>query len=75
MSQPPTGESLPVIKTTTRFLRADTPLTDRVNTLSRGTLVTGGQGLAVVVATGGFTEMGKIQSLVGEARPQPTPME
>jgi Ca2+-transporting ATPase len=70
-----TGESLPVAKTTVPLLRADTPLADRVNMLYRGTLVTGGQGLAVVVATGRFTEMGKIQSLVGEARPPPTPME
>jgi P-type Ca2+ transporter type 2C len=70
-----TGESLPVVKTTMLHRRADTPLADRVNMLYKGTLVTGGQGLAVVVATGRFTEMGKIQSLVGEARPPTTPME
>jgi Ca2+-transporting ATPase len=40
-----------------------------------GTLVTGGQGLAVVVATGQFTEMGQIQTMVGEAKPPATPME
>jgi len=40
-----------------------------------GTLVTGGQGLAVVTATGPFTEMGKIQALVGEAESPETPME
>jgi Ca2+-transporting ATPase len=70
-----TGESLPVTKTTAPLLRTDTPLADRVNMIYRGTLVTGGQGLAVVVATGRFTEMGKIQSLVGEAKPPTTPME
>jgi Ca2+-transporting ATPase len=70
-----TGESLPLTKTTVPLLRADTPLADRGNMVYRGTLVTGGQGCAIVVATGRFTEMGKIQSLVGEARPPPTPME
>ena len=40
-----------------------------------GTLVTGGQGTAVVVATGPFTEIGQIQTLVGEARSPATPME
>jgi Ca2+-transporting ATPase len=40
-----------------------------------GTLVTGGQGLAVVVATGRFTEIGKIQTLAGEAEAPETPME
>ncbi len=32
-----------------------------------GTQVTGGEGLAVVVATGSFTEIGLIQTLMGEA--------
>jgi P-type Ca2+ transporter type 2C len=70
-----TGESMPVAKTTERLLRADIPLADRVNMTYRGTLVTGGQGLCVAVATGRATEVGKIQSLVGEARAPMTPME
>jgi Ca2+-transporting ATPase len=70
-----TGESLPAAKTTAPLVRADTPLADRLNMVYRGTLVTGGQGRAVVVATGRFTEMGKVQSLVGEATPPTTPME
>jgi P-type Ca2+ transporter type 2C len=70
-----TGESMPVTKTTESLLRADIPLADRLNMIYKGTLVTSGQGLAVVVSTGRFTEMGRIQSLVGEARPPTTPME
>jgi Ca2+-transporting ATPase len=70
-----TGESMPVAKTTEPLLRADIPLADRVNMAYRGTLVTGGQGLCLVVATGRSTEMGKIQALVGEARAPTTPME
>jgi Ca2+-transporting ATPase len=51
------------------------PLAERTNMVFMGTLVTGGQGEAVVVATGPRTEMGQIQILVGEARPPATPME
>jgi Ca2+-transporting ATPase len=40
-----------------------------------GTLVTGGQGFAVAVGTGRFTEIGRIQELVGEAEAPKTPME
>lgn len=70
-----TGESLPVQKTTAPLQTADLPLGDRTNMVYMGTLVTGGQGIAVVVATGPFTEIGQIQILVGEARPPSTPME
>jgi len=70
-----TGESMPVDKTSDRLDSSDLPLADRTNMVYMGTLVTGGQGLAVVVATGQFTEMGQIQCLIGEARPPATPME
>lgn len=39
----------------------------------RGTVVTGGSGLAVAVETGQHTEIGLIQSLVGEVKPPETP--
>jgi Ca2+-transporting ATPase len=70
-----TGESMPVRKTIGPIMQKGIPLADRTNMVYMGTLVTGGQGVAVVVATGRFTEMGKIQTLVGEARPPETPME
>ncbi|OPY76377.1 MAG: Calcium-transporting ATPase 1 [Syntrophorhabdus sp. PtaU1.Bin058] len=72
-----TGESLPVTKTTESLasIFSDIPLADRTNMVYMGTLVTGGQGLAVVVATGRYTEIGMIQILVGEAKPPETPME
>ncbi len=57
------------------LLISNIPLADRANMVYMGTLVTGGQGIAVVVATGRFTEIGKIQTLVGEAKPPETPME
>ena len=63
------------LRTPNSELLTEIPLADRINMVYMGTLATGGQGLAVVVATGRFTELGKIQTLVGEASPPETPME
>ncbi|MCX8116441.1 MAG: cation-transporting P-type ATPase [Desulfobacterota bacterium] len=70
-----TGESLPVGKETEPLGDPGLPLADRHNMVYRGTLVTGGQGLAVVVATGRYTEIGQIQMLIGASKPPQTPME
>jgi Ca2+-transporting ATPase len=70
-----TGESLPVVKNAARLNRGTIPLGDRINMVFMGTLVTGGEGLAVVVATGSYTEIGRIQSLIGEATSPETPLE
>jgi Ca2+-transporting ATPase len=70
-----TGESLPVTKQVEALNQVEMPLADRLNMVYMGTLVTGGQGMAVVVATGGFTEIGQIQSLVGQTTVPQTPME
>ncbi|WP_414752502.1 cation-translocating P-type ATPase [Anabaena sp. CCY 9910] len=69
-----TGESLPVSKNTASLTGEDVPLGDRLNMIYRGTYITGGQGLAAVVATGQFTEMGHIQTLVGAANATETPL-
>ncbi|MBM4287172.1 MAG: cation-transporting P-type ATPase [Deltaproteobacteria bacterium] len=70
-----TGESLPALKTIHPLEVETIPLGDRRNMIYRGTLVTGGQGLAVVCATGRFTELGKLQILVEEATSPQTPLE
>jgi Ca2+-transporting ATPase len=70
-----TGESIPVSKTTAILTGEDVPLGDRTNMVYKGTLVTGGQGNAAVVATGKFTEVGKIQQMVGEATATQTPLQ
>ena len=70
-----TGESLPVAKDSTTLALDNVALADRVNMVHMGTQVTGGQGLAVVVATGAASEIGQIQRLVGEAVAPDTPME
>ncbi|HEU4854734.1 MAG TPA: cation-transporting P-type ATPase, partial [Nitrosospira sp.] len=63
-----TGESLPVAKRVNRLDKQNVSLADRLNMVYMGTAVTGGSGLAVVVSTGRYTEIGTIQSLVGETR-------
>ncbi|MEA5515321.1 HAD-IC family P-type ATPase [Nodularia sp. UHCC 0506] len=72
---PLTGESIPTTKTTAPVSGENIPLADRLNMVYKGTFVTSGQGLAVVVATGKFTEMGKIQQLVNESTSIETPLE
>jgi Ca2+-transporting ATPase len=70
-----TGESLPVGKHARTLGKTDLPLAERDNMVYMGTLVTGGSGAAVVVATGRNTELGAIQTLAGEAQPPETPMQ
>lgn len=70
-----TGESLPVTKTPRTLDDPELPLGDRRNLVFRGTLVTGGSGLAVVVATGRHTELGQLQSMLGEVERPQTPMQ
>ena len=70
-----TGESLPVSKRYDAPVREDTPLADRKNMVYMGTIVSGGSGLAMVVATGRNTEIGMIQTLVGEVETPDTPMQ
>ena len=69
-----TGESLPVAKTADP-VGPRRPLAERTSMLFRGTAVTGGTGMALAVATGARTEMGRIQHLLGSATRPPTPME
>lgn len=70
-----TGESLPVGKDTLPLSQVNIPLADRVNMAYRGTMVTGGQGVGVVVATGPFTELGRLQAMVEAAETPVTPLE
>ena len=67
-----TGESLPVEKNTKSLSKKDVPLAERSNMAFMGTVVTGGHGRALVVATGRETEMGHLhQELVCAERPRP----
>jgi len=68
-----TGESAPVEKDAACQPEA-TALGDRRGMAHSGTLVASGQALAVVVATGADTEIGRIGILVGEVHTLATPL-
>lgn len=70
-----TGESVPVEKEEREALPVDTPLGDRVNMLSSGTLITAGRGTALVVATGMDTQMGQIAGMLLESDTVDTPLQ
>lgn len=69
-----TGESQPAAKDAARLV-AEAPLAERINRVYKGSAVTGGDGLAVVVATGAGTEIATIQALAGAARAPQTPLQ
>jgi cation-transporting ATPase F len=68
-----TGESVPVDKDEV-VLPADTAVADRRNMLYSGTLVTGGTGAGITVATGAQTELGEIHRLVSGTEALATPL-
>ncbi|MFO7748658.1 MAG: HAD-IC family P-type ATPase, partial [Desulfobacteraceae bacterium] len=70
-----TGESLPVAKHAVPIAGGDTALGDRKNMAFMGTCITGGQGRAVVVATGSHTEIGALKRLLNDTDTPETPIE
>jgi Ca2+-transporting ATPase len=68
-----TGESLPVAKHV-EPVSSDAPLGDRVGMAYSGTLVIQGAATGVVVATGGATELGRINELLEETEQLVTPL-
>ncbi|MDX2039463.1 MAG: cation-translocating P-type ATPase [Isosphaeraceae bacterium] len=70
-----TGESVPVTKDAAPALDAAAPLGDRINMVYLGTTVAAGRGDAVVVATGGATELGKVAGLLESTEREPTPLQ
>ena len=68
-----TGESVPVEKTT-HAVEADAAIGDRPSMAFSGTLVTSGQGRALVVETGDSTEIGRIGTMLSEVETLTTPL-
>ncbi|NHN49381.1 cation-transporting P-type ATPase [Halostella sp. JP-L12] len=71
---PLTGESVPVEKTT-GTVDTGTPLAERENMAYKGTNVTRGRGVAVVVETGMQTEVGEIATALVDAEDSRTPLQ
>ncbi len=71
---PLTGESIPSVKSS-KILPLGTPLADRENMVYMGTEVSKGKGIAIVTATGVFTEIGKIAKALKEIRKEKTPLQ
>jgi Ca2+-transporting ATPase len=70
-----TGESMPTAKTDTVIQEILRPLPDRVNMAYMGTVVTGGEGMAVAIAIGGATQIGRLQGLLNTTQVPTTPIE
>ena len=70
-----TGESNPVGKHADAVRDPDTPLAERCNMVYAGTTVSYGRGLALVVATGHGTEVGRIAQMLLEVQPGRTPLQ
>jgi Ca2+-transporting ATPase len=61
-----TGESVPAAKEAEATIADDAPITDMRNMIFFGSYVATGMATAVTTATGGRTEIGKIQGTLGE---------
>lgn len=72
---PLTGESQAVEKDTAMLKATPTSPGDALNMAFSGTLVTGGNGRGVVVATGMETEMGRIATLIQDVEVHSTPLQ
>jgi Ca2+-transporting ATPase len=70
-----TGESVPVDKATAAIAGADMAVGDRRNIAHKGSFVTYGRAVGIVVATGMRTELGRIAGLITSARATQTPLQ
>jgi Ca2+-transporting ATPase len=69
-----TGESTAVNKNL-RTLVKNTPLAERSNMVFKGTSVIQGSAKAIIINTGFYTQLGKIQKMSAEVEEQRTPLE
>lgn len=69
-----TGESNLIIKTTDSINKDNLAIGDRTNMAFMSTMIAAGSGLAIVVATGKNTEIGKITKLLQEEKEPRSPL-
>ena len=69
-----TGESTPISKAVAP-LPEKTAVADRTNMVFSSTIAVRGKALAVVTGTGMQTQLGKIATLIQQAKPKPTPLQ
>ena len=70
-----TGESATVGKQSSTLIDTDIPLGDRTNLAFKGSLITHGRGLGIVIATGATTELGGIAELLKDTGAGKTPLQ
>jgi Ca2+-transporting ATPase len=70
-----TGESVPVDKSAEALADVRLALADQRNMLFLGTAATAGKGRALVVATGGGTELGRLAVMIRQAGREATPLQ
>jgi Ca2+-transporting ATPase len=70
-----TGESEPILKQTEPLEKKDLVTGDKTNMVFKGTMVSQGTGLAVVVNTGMSTAVGKIAKRLHETEEEKTPFQ
>lgn len=70
-----TGESVAVEKQIHPLSVIDAPLGDKICLAYKGTIVTYGRGIGLVIATGMHSELGKIAALLGEEDDTKTPLQ
>lgn len=70
-----TGESNPVSKSAEYKCSSSVALADRKNMLYSGNIITNGRAVAVVVATGADTEIGKIANMLATTEKEVTPLQ